>query len=235
MSVIGVILSAGRGSRLGLDLPKALVPVAGTTLLELQMLVLSTLCDRIIIVGGYKYGLVEAAAQKYQGGLTPIYNPLHDYGIMVSAACTVRDIADADTVIRLDGDIVMHKPSSVRRGLDYALRTASSVIVARWSRACEGAVEIRVDPETGEVLILRAPSRGRIVPSWAGIDTYKGKDYKHLVASSLAVSMTEPMYAAVNRALLTGLIPRPVTHWIGGVEEIDTPEDLQHVEGLFDA
>lgn len=46
---LGVLLAGGRGSRLGLGVPKALAPFAGGTLLSRALAVLRETCDRVVL------------------------------------------------------------------------------------------------------------------------------------------------------------------------------------------
>jgi molybdopterin-guanine dinucleotide biosynthesis protein A len=50
MRVLGVLLAGGRGSRLGSDVPKALVVCAGRTLLARALATLETQCDELVVV-----------------------------------------------------------------------------------------------------------------------------------------------------------------------------------------
>ena len=47
---LGVLLAGGRGSRLGAEAPKALVPCAGRTLLERALATLTLCCDECVVV-----------------------------------------------------------------------------------------------------------------------------------------------------------------------------------------
>ena len=58
----GVILAAGRGSRLGdaTDvLPKPLMPVAGRTCIDFAVEALLAVVDEVIVVTGYRAHLIE--------------------------------------------------------------------------------------------------------------------------------------------------------------------------------
>ena len=50
MSTLGVVLAGGRGTRLGLDVPKALASCGGRTLLERALETIAPLCDDVVIV-----------------------------------------------------------------------------------------------------------------------------------------------------------------------------------------
>jgi 2-C-methyl-D-erythritol 4-phosphate cytidylyltransferase len=48
MAVVGLLVAAGSGERLGAEAPKAFVPCAGRPLLEWSLEVLSATCDRVV-------------------------------------------------------------------------------------------------------------------------------------------------------------------------------------------
>ena len=47
---LGIVVAGGRGRRLGGEVPKALVPLAGSTLLERAIRTLEPLCDELLVV-----------------------------------------------------------------------------------------------------------------------------------------------------------------------------------------
>jgi len=49
MSVVGIVPAAGRGERLGSDVPKAFVACAGRPLIEWSLDVLRAVCDRVVV------------------------------------------------------------------------------------------------------------------------------------------------------------------------------------------
>ncbi len=49
MRTRGVLLAGGRGQRLGAEVPKALVRVGGTTLLERALATLAEVCDEVVV------------------------------------------------------------------------------------------------------------------------------------------------------------------------------------------
>jgi molybdopterin-guanine dinucleotide biosynthesis protein A len=48
-TLLGVLVAGGRGARLGLDVPKALVRVAGRSLLDRSLDCLAALCDHVVV------------------------------------------------------------------------------------------------------------------------------------------------------------------------------------------
>jgi 2-C-methyl-D-erythritol 4-phosphate cytidylyltransferase len=49
LAVVGIVPAAGRGERLGGDVPKAFAPCAGRPLVEWSLAVLRSVCDRVVV------------------------------------------------------------------------------------------------------------------------------------------------------------------------------------------
>ena len=58
MAVVGIVPAAGRGERLGGEVPKAFAPCAGRPLVEWSLAVLESVCDRVVVAvpPGYETG-----------------------------------------------------------------------------------------------------------------------------------------------------------------------------------
>lgn len=104
-----IILAAGRGSRL-LPLtetrPKCLLPVAGTTVLGLQLDTLEAGgISEAVVVTGFMAGLVEAeiAARKGPMRVTPFFNPFFQIADNLASCWMVREHMDDDFVL-INGD-----------------------------------------------------------------------------------------------------------------------------------
>jgi molybdopterin-guanine dinucleotide biosynthesis protein A len=54
---LGVLVAGGRGARLGAGVPKALVRLAGSTLLERGLATLSGICDEVVVAAPVSLGL----------------------------------------------------------------------------------------------------------------------------------------------------------------------------------
>lgn len=81
--MIGLLLAAGRGSRLGYlteNLPKSLLLLNETqTILEYNIQSFKKIgVDRILVVTGYKSEMIEEELRKH-AGVTVVYNPFWDY------------------------------------------------------------------------------------------------------------------------------------------------------------
>lgn len=113
MKVAGLVLAAGRGSRLDpvtADRPKALIEIAGRTLLSRQLEALGAAgADEIAVVTGWCADRVEAT------GIPTIHNPDWSTGSMVeSLLCADRVLNKADLTVIVYGDIVV-RPRDVQR------------------------------------------------------------------------------------------------------------------------
>jgi len=64
VSVLGVLLAGGRGVRLRTDLPKALVPCAGRTLLARAHATLAALADQVVVVAPAEMALPVAGGER---------------------------------------------------------------------------------------------------------------------------------------------------------------------------
>lgn len=125
--MIGVILAAGKGSRLGqhtIDLPKSLLNLNSQgSLLDYNILILKKLnVDHILIVTGFGAKKIEEHIKKYNG-ITCLYNPFWDTcNVLGSLYIALQKIDDeflflhADTLVEFSvwgklknhpGDIVM--------------------------------------------------------------------------------------------------------------------------------
>jgi choline kinase len=102
-----VISAAGLGTRLGLNLPKVLVEVAGKTLLQHHFDVLSEFQDVILVVG-YRSQDVIDAARVARPDIVIAFN--HEFA-HTGTACSVSlaSRASGEWVISLDGDLLVRK------------------------------------------------------------------------------------------------------------------------------
>jgi molybdopterin-guanine dinucleotide biosynthesis protein A len=64
LRTLGVLLAGGRGTRLGLEGPKALVVARGRTLLEHARAALAPVCDEVVIVAPRSMDLPVAASER---------------------------------------------------------------------------------------------------------------------------------------------------------------------------
>ncbi len=100
-----IILAAGKGSRLGREVPKAMLKLAkGTTILDTQLRNLSTVSsiEKIIIVVGFKS---ESITQKYFD-LSFVYNDDYDRTNTAASLLLALGKTNEDDILWLNGDVV---------------------------------------------------------------------------------------------------------------------------------
>jgi len=238
MSTIGIILAAGKGTRLGYNIPKALLPVCGVSILETQVNMLHSLCDTIVVVCGFKHSLVTAHAQnlgrRYDVDLHTVVNKHYSLGVMISAHSSLCFVNDEDTVLRMDGDLYVLNPEQVKSSMMSRNPVYSPLLGWSYSRPWQEAVhvcgpdEVKIDRRSNRILM--GPIAGQEKPSWSCIDRYHGQHFKALVQDSVLRSSTEPMYRAINLAVEARRIPPWTLVPTGGLHEIDVQRDIQYLE-----
>lgn len=128
--MMGIILAAGRGSRMGAmtaDRPKCLTVLAGQTLLAWQMTALREAgVSEITLVRGYAGDYLPAA------DCQAVDNPRWAGTNMVASLCCAARYLEAETCTVSYGDIVYH-PSAVR-----TLMAAEGDIVVAYDRLWSG-------------------------------------------------------------------------------------------------
>lgn len=98
MKIAALILSAGKGSRMGGN--KSLLRFKGRTFLEHVSNALreSTVCSEIFVVTGFDHEKVADEAHRLQ--LKPVFNPHSEMGIMTSLQMGLKSISqDVDAVL----------------------------------------------------------------------------------------------------------------------------------------
>ena len=118
---IAVIMAAGRGSRMGGDIPKVLFEAAGKPLLRwvLDALQAAGVTDRIVVVG-YRAELVEAAVASLPGVSLALQKEQRGTGDAVAAAAGLiaerlrgRPADERTPVVIVCGDSPMLRPESL--------------------------------------------------------------------------------------------------------------------------
>lgn len=100
-----IILAAGTGSRLGMDIPKALVElVNGTTILDFQLANISRVLslDDVILVLGFKKDIFD---KKYHY-IRSVYNPEYETTNTSKSLLLALESIENEDVIFMNGDVV---------------------------------------------------------------------------------------------------------------------------------
>ncbi|MFM8579202.1 MAG: NTP transferase domain-containing protein [Planctomycetaceae bacterium] len=132
---LAVVLAAGRGTRMGSDLPKVLAVAAGKTLLDwvLEALAAAGVADRVVVVG-YRGDMVERSVAGIAGVTTVQQREQRGTGDAVAAAADeIRarlSVAEGPMpVVVVCGDSPMLRPESLRGLLDaFASNSASCIL-----------------------------------------------------------------------------------------------------------
>jgi len=107
-----IILAAGRGSRLlplTETLPKCLLPVAGTTVLSLQLDTLESAgVDEAIVITGFMSGSVEAEIEGRTGPMQvqTLFNPFYQVADNLASCWMARAFMDDDFLL-INGDTLI--------------------------------------------------------------------------------------------------------------------------------
>ncbi|MEL7283339.1 MAG: phosphocholine cytidylyltransferase family protein, partial [Pseudomonadota bacterium] len=114
-----IILAAGRGSRLlplTETLPKCLLPVAGTTVLSLQLDTLQQAgVDEAVVITGFMAGSVEAELEGRSGPMRvqTLFNPFYQVADNLASCWMARDFMDDDFLL-INGDTLI-EPALAKR------------------------------------------------------------------------------------------------------------------------
>lgn len=102
-----VINAAGCGSRLGMNIPKSLVEVAGRPILEWQLREMCQQLETVRIVVGYMREQVTELARRLRPSIEIIEN--NQWKVTKTAASLSLGMADvAGRCVSLDGDLLVH-------------------------------------------------------------------------------------------------------------------------------
>ena len=104
-----IIASAGRGSRLGHNIPKACVEVGGKTLLQWQLEALEDM-RQIVVVVGYRRNYVIDELLTHRKRVTLVVNEDWEKTNTAYSLAMACDLFDADKqVLTIDGDTIFRK------------------------------------------------------------------------------------------------------------------------------
>jgi len=121
-SVVGVVLAAGKGTRMRSPLPKVLVPLAGRALVRhvLDALGEAGVADRVVVVGHRAEEVRAALGPGYRYALQP-----DPRGMAHAVACAREAVGDAEHVVVTVGDAPLLRATTLRRMLEHHLRTGA--------------------------------------------------------------------------------------------------------------
>ncbi|AXU18642.1 hypothetical protein C7W88_05630 [Novosphingobium sp. THN1] len=229
----GVILAAGRGSRLGdatESLPKPLMAVASRTCLDFAIEALLAVADDVIVVTGYRAQLIEdhIAAEWGNAPVRTVRNTQLEAGNLTSLGAARALIGDAPFVLT-NADHLF--PSDM-----YTRHFTTAAGGATVAVACER--ERPVLPDEMKVIekdgALQAISKtlpkydgayiGTTFVREAARDAYWAAFERVRETKDLATASVEMVLHELAQDVATA----PQVRWLSGLKwfEVDTPEDL---------
>jgi len=236
---LGIILAAGRGSRLGgltEAIPKCLVELGGMPLLEWQLRSLRAAgISRTVVVGGYRSELIEAY------GVETLLNPRWRDTNMVASLLYARDLIRGPVIVSY-GDIV-YGPEVVT-----VLAEESAHLAISHDQDWRSLWNARFDDPLLDAETFRLDANGHVVEIGGqpnSVDEIQGQFMGLIKLDDVALDWIDFFLArqapeAVDRLDMTGLLSalaaegRPIVAVpiAGGWCEIDSPKDLEVAEQL---
>lgn len=162
-----IISCAGVGSRLGLGTTKALINIAGKSLIAYQLELFKDVEDLRIVIG-FQAKQVIKEVLKYRKDVIFVYN--HNYFDTKTGASFYLGAKDANEyVIEYDGDLIIH-PDDMQKLLQY-----DGEYIAYSEKSSEEAVFVKTD-ENGDVIEF---SRSQGDYEWTGPACLKKSKIKY--------------------------------------------------------
>lgn len=208
-----VISAAGIGSRLGMNMPKCLVPVAGRRIIDYQLELLRQVEDVRVVVG-FMEELVIEHVKSVRSDVIFVRNP--DY----ARTSTIQSIHLAtryldEPFLALDGDVVIER-ESFEKFLELGSTCVPLIGIAEAST--EDAVFVKVREGSGGRFEVEAFQRKPATPfEWTGIA---------FLDNSFVPNENRFMYSVLEERL-----PLPAARL--RCIEVDTPADLSRANQLL--
>ncbi len=132
MSIVAVVLAAGRGARFaqageGMP-PKMLTPIDGVPMIRrtVESLVAGGVDRSVVVVSGSQATMIARALSGL--AVTCVVNPDPDRGMFSSIQCGFVAAADAGVCVLMPGDMPFVEPATVARLLSSAAMTGRTVV-----------------------------------------------------------------------------------------------------------
>ena len=227
------ILNAGVGSRLGdltRDVPKGMIPVAGTPILSYQLAALRR-CQvepsDILIVTGHAAGVIDAHVF---GTVATVHNPEYAAFNNIYSVHLLRDHLESDLVL-MNGDTLFHP-----RLLASLLESAHDATLVIDDVKALGAEEMKTYFQDGRLVrIGKDLDPVQSAGEYIGLCRFRGEAlarYLACIAEMLEDGQTNAWYeGAMNGIVDVAEIAMTSTFGLPWME-IDTPEDLSTAEQM---
>jgi len=152
-----VICAAGLGSRLGLDVPKCLVPVGGKPIIHRQLEILTQLASDIVVVAGFKFGQVVDSIGSF--GVKVVCNENYR---TTSVVDSVRiGMTGASEIVAVDGDVLF-----TAEDMNKLLNTSGDVVCIKDNISNDNPVYVTTD---AHIQAFHRDKRSLTDREWAGI------------------------------------------------------------------
>jgi dTDP-glucose pyrophosphorylase len=232
----GVVLAAGRGSRLGeltRDTPKPLLDVGGTPMLRrvLEGLSSAGVTDTAVITG-YRGDLVERSVRGWELAIRVEFRRQTQLDGTARAVALARDLLGDAPFCFAWADILIDPDNyaavvSAAAGSDGAL--AVNEVEDPWAGAA-----VEVDAAGFVTRIVEKPPRGTSTTRWnnAGLGVLPATVWRHIDELSLSARGEYELPRAVAALVSAGARLRSVPV-VGAWADVGTPDDLATVRARF--
>jgi len=229
-----IILAAGRGSRLGGNVPKPLTQLTdGRTILQQQLENIvaafgESALKRTFVVVGYKF---EKLIEALPAGVKPIHNPDWDSSnTSKSVLHALRVLSRHTGAIWMNGDVVF-SPLVLGRAIPFIEQRASFMAVVEGQTADE---EMKYSLNEDGTISKVSKENKRGVGEAVGINYVAPHDMLDLMSELRQVEANAYFEAGIERTIQRGLSwhPLPVTGLYA--VEIDFAEDLVRANSVLD-
>ncbi|MCX7285686.1 MAG: NTP transferase domain-containing protein [Novosphingobium sp.] len=239
--MIGVILAAGRGSRLGIEteaLPKPLIGVAGRTCLDFAIDALLAVVDRIVVVTGYRADLIEDHIAAHWPGapVQTVRNAQLEAGNLTSLGAA-RPLIGSDAFILTNADHLFPVDMYTRHfavvpdGIGIACERERPVLSDEMKviekRGKLVAISKTLPKYDGAYIGTTCVTQGATPAYWAAFDRVNAQS--DLATASVEMVLHElARESADNETSTENGAMSPKVCWLSGLVwfEVDTPEDL---------
>ncbi|WP_298282122.1 NTP transferase domain-containing protein [Novosphingobium sp.] len=235
--MIGVILAAGRGSRLGVEteaLPKPLIGVAGRTCLDFAIDALLAVVDRIVVVTGYRADLVEDHIATHWSGapVQTVRNPQLEAGNLTSLGAA-RALIGTEAFILTNADHLFPVDMYTRHfavvsdGIGIACERERPVLSDEMKvieiNGHLMAISKTLPKYDGAYIGTTCVTQSATDGYWSAFDRMNAQS--DLATASVEMVLDE-LARTASRAGQSDLSPKVC--WLSGLVwfEVDTPEDL---------
>lgn len=232
-SKLAIILAAGRGLRLGTEgeiLPKGLIQVGGTTLIERSIsFLLRSGIKRILIVTGH-LAHVYVDRLSHMDEIELIFNPdFAKSGSMQSLSLCDRFVSE--NFILLDSDIIYEA------GILQSLMNHDAENSIAISSITEAGDEVWVQGTLDRVVSLskdRVEDGSLLLGEFIGISKVSRLMFDHLIALDSAKNpLKYSEYEQIFTTVALEVVIKPVNIGTAKWGEVDTPEQLERILRLF--